>query len=87
MGEALNRSRSDDHWKPDIVFSLRDGFVWVSWPETDAAIKLGRHEIVSMMMKDFLAQDALGQRLNESGERADRPASLDPGTFRNAHAR
>ena len=73
-------------WEPDIVFSLRDGFVWVTWPETEAAIKLGRHEAVALMMRDFLAQDDLGQRLRDSGN-ADRPRSLDPRTLRNAHAR
>lgn len=86
MGQVLKPS-GEDSWKPDIVFSLRDGFVWVTWPETEAAIKLGRHEAVSMMMQDFLAQDALGQRLRESSGKPDRPSSLDPGTFRNAHAR
>jgi hypothetical protein len=46
-----------------IIFSSRDGYVWVSWRETDATVKLGRHEIVAAMMQDFLAQDALGLRL------------------------
>lgn len=46
-----------------IVFSLHDGFVWVSWPDTEASVRLGRHDVVSSMMRDFLAQDALGERL------------------------
>ena len=87
MGQGLNPSGNDDRWKPDIVFSLRDGFIWVSWPETDAAIKLGRHEAVAGMMRDFLAQDDLGQRLNECRAKTKQASSLDPGTFRNAHAR
>jgi hypothetical protein len=48
-----------------IVFSLRDEFVWVSWPGTEASVRLGRHDMVASMMRDFLAQDALGQRLSE----------------------
>ena len=37
--------------------------MWASWPDTNAAVKLGRHDVVAAMMEDFLAQDALGQRL------------------------
>ena len=86
MDDALAPTGSENCWEPDIVFSLRDGFVWVSWPETEAALKLGRHEAVTLMMRDFLAQDDLGQRVKDSGK-ADRACSLDPGSFRNAHAR
>jgi uncharacterized protein (DUF2237 family) len=52
-------------WEPElgIIFSLRDDFVWATWPETEAAVRLGRHHIVASMMRDFLAQDALGERL------------------------
>jgi hypothetical protein len=46
-----------------IIFSSRDGYVWVSWRETDVSVKLGRHEVVAEMMRDFLAQDAVGIRL------------------------
>jgi len=58
-------SFSSDRWEPDlgIVFSLRDGFVWASWPDTEAAVRLGQHSIVASSMEDFLAQDALGARL------------------------
>ena len=47
----------------EIIFSLRDDYVWVSWPATNATVRLGRHQVVAAMMADFLAQDALGQRL------------------------
>lgn len=47
----------------DLIFSSRDGYVWVSWPQGQA-VKLGRHELVAAMMRDFLAQDALGKRLS-----------------------
>jgi hypothetical protein len=47
----------------EIIFSSLDGYVWASWQETDVAVRLGRHDMVAAMMQDFLAQDALGQRL------------------------
>jgi len=46
-----------------IIFSLLDGYVLASWPGTEASVRLGRHEMVAAMMKDFLAQDELGKRL------------------------
>jgi hypothetical protein len=49
-----------------IIFSLHEGYVLASWPGTDASVRLGRHETVAAMMKDFLAQDALGRRLVHS---------------------
>lgn len=54
-----------ERWEPeqDIIFSSRDGFVWASWPESDAVVRLGRQNIVSAMMQDFLEQNALGKRL------------------------
>ena len=52
-------------WEPElgIIFSLRDDFVWATWPDSEAAVRLGRHQIVASMMRDFLEQDALGERL------------------------
>jgi hypothetical protein len=50
----------------EIIFSLRDGYVLASWPGTNASVRLGRHELVAAMMRDFLAQDALGRRLARS---------------------
>ena len=49
-----------------IIFSLLDGYILASWPGTDASVRLGRHELVAAMMEDFLAQDALGKRLEHS---------------------
>lgn len=49
--------------EPEIIFSSRDGYVWASWPETNATVRLGRHEMVAAVMEDFLTQDVLGQRL------------------------
>jgi hypothetical protein len=66
MAESNASSFPGDRWEPElgIIFSSRDGFVWASWPETDASVRLGRQEVVSMMMRDFLAQNALGERLS-----------------------
>jgi hypothetical protein len=66
MTRPIASSFRGHRWEPElgIVFSSRDGFVWASWPETDAAVRLGRHDMVAAMMQDFLAQDALGKRLN-----------------------
>jgi hypothetical protein len=50
-----------------IIFSLVDGFVWACWPGTSASVRLGDHEPVIEMMRDFLAQCDLGARL--TGER------------------
>ena len=47
-----------------IIFSSLDGYVWASWPDSNATIRLGRHEVVAAMMRDFLAQDSLGKRLD-----------------------
>lgn len=47
-----------------MIFSLRDGFVWATWTEAEVAVRLGRHELVANTMRDFLAQDAVGERLN-----------------------
>ena len=53
--------------KPDmgpIIFSLVDGFVWACWPGTKVSIRLGDDEPVIAMMRDFLAQCDLGERLS-----------------------
>jgi len=47
-----------------IIFSSQGGYVWASWQEAEVSIRLGRHEMVASMMKDFLEQDALGERLS-----------------------
>jgi uncharacterized protein (DUF2237 family) len=60
ISSAENRSECD----VGIVFSLRDGLVWASWPDTEVSVRLGRHDMVASMMRDFLAQDALGRRLS-----------------------
>lgn len=49
--------------RDDLIFSLVDGYVWASWPGTVASVKLGAQDPVRMMMRDFLAQCELGDRL------------------------
>jgi hypothetical protein len=69
MGHAMTKSNAtsstDNRYESElgIVFSLRDGLVWASWPDTEISVRLGRHDMVASMMRDFLAQDALGKRL------------------------
>lgn len=53
---------------PEVIFSLADGVVWASWPDTTTPIKLGSYDGVKAMMQDFLDQSALGERL---GKRTD----------------
>ena len=48
---------------PTIVFSSLDGRVWASWPGADASVNLGPLEDVTEIMRDFLAQCELGERL------------------------
>jgi hypothetical protein len=66
MGVGMAVSHIDSASEPDfdIVFSSRDGFVWVSWPNSEVVLRLGPDEQVVDMMHDFLAQDALGKRLS-----------------------
>ncbi len=46
-----------------IIFSLIDETVWASWPRSDGAVKLGPGDAVIHMMRDFLAQCDLAERL------------------------
>ena len=46
-----------------IIFSLERGQVWASWPGTDSNVVLGGKGVVTEMMRDFLAQVELGERL------------------------
>lgn len=61
----------DNGPEEEIVFSSRDGFVWASWPQTNATVRLGRHDLVAAMMQDFLAQDSLGRRLAMNSDLGD----------------
>jgi hypothetical protein len=47
-----------------VVFSLEGGQAWVSWYGSHSWVRLGPEKEVADMMRDFLAQLELGQRLN-----------------------
>ena len=49
--------------RPTVIFSFLDGHVWASWPDAKASVNLGSHEGVTEMMRDFLAQCDLAERL------------------------
>lgn len=61
MGEDPQSTRND------IVFSLENGIVWASWPGIGQRVSLGPQEAVAYMMKDFLAQNEVAERLNAHG--------------------
>ena len=46
-----------------IVFSLEKDEVWANWPGSGPPIKLGRRREVEAMMRDFLGQSRVGDRL------------------------
>lgn len=63
-----NRAIHSDHLDlgeptTDIVFSFVDGFVWANWPGTVSKVRLGRYGPVAAMMRDFLSQGELAERL------------------------
>jgi hypothetical protein len=47
-----------------VIFSLKDGQAWASWPTAGYHLRLGPQDDVAEMMKDFVAQVELGKRLN-----------------------
>jgi hypothetical protein len=46
-----------------IVLSLRDNQVWASWLDDRAPVMLGDHEATLAVMRDFIRQSELGERL------------------------
>ena len=74
MGCKTKHAGSDDrighsgygHLSDDLIFSLIDDYVWVSWPGTVASVKLGAHDAVRAVMRDFLAQCELGDRMTNA---------------------
>ena len=47
----------------EVIFSLVDGSVWASWPGAPARVRLGEYQGVASMMRDFLAQCEIAERL------------------------
>ena len=46
-----------------VIFSLRNGQAWASWPSAGYHLRLGARDDVVEMMKDFIAQVEVGKRL------------------------
>ena len=69
MTESADRRLPHETGDPDreLILSSRDGYVWASWPVTAATVRLGRQASVAMIMEDFLAQVALGSKLEKCG--------------------
>jgi hypothetical protein len=66
-----------------VIFSLSDGVVWASWPEKTGWVELGPYESVTYMMRNFLAQCELGERMAAKGvglrdDDTNRPGSPPP---------
>lgn len=59
----LQVGRPIDTPKP-IIFSLKDGQACVSWEDGPAFVPLGRGDEVAEVMREFLAQQAVGERLS-----------------------
>ena len=49
----------------EIIFSLLEETVWASWDGQSKSVALGHYGIVTHMMRDFLAQCALGEELSK----------------------
>ena len=47
-----------------VVLSSSDGSVWASCPGAAGPVRLGTHEVVEAVMRDFLAQCECAKRLN-----------------------
>lgn len=60
----ISQSRGHDENSGGIVFSLDHDTVWASWYGPGAPLPLGPRSKVTAMMKDFLAQEELAERLN-----------------------
>jgi len=51
-----------------IMFSLKDGQAWASWPTAGYHLRLGPRDDVAEMMRDFVAQVELAKRLNSEAQ-------------------
>ncbi|QPI75378.1 hypothetical protein [Sphingobium sp. Cam5-1] len=57
--------RSTGPFADAVLFSLKDGLIWAHLPTHPAPIVLGNSETVIYMMRDFLAQCELAERLGD----------------------
>ena len=62
MGQKISGSNGA---YPDeyVIFSFNDGYVWASWPDTVAKVRIGSHDAVIAAMVDYMAQSELAERL------------------------
>jgi hypothetical protein len=60
---SLRPARPEGQFSAPVVFSLERGQVWASWYGSHSWVRLGSEEEVAEMMRDFLAQQELGKRL------------------------
>jgi len=61
--------------KDGVIFSLKEDQAWASWPEAGFHLRLGPQDEVASMMKDFLAQRELAERLAVAAQ-AKAPSSI-----------
>lgn len=54
---------SHEEFQSAVIFSSRNGRVFASWPGTSTSLDLGPPDGVAEMMRDFLAQCEIGERL------------------------
>jgi hypothetical protein len=60
-----------------VIFSLKDGQAWASWPTAGYHLRLGPRDDVVEMMKDFVAQVELGKRLTREAQ-PESPQQISP---------
>jgi len=46
-----------------VIFSLRDGDVWINFTDNRASIQVGEHDEIAAAMRDFLLQGKIASRL------------------------
>ena len=54
-----------------VISSLKDGQVWASWTDDRKSVRRGPVAEVSAMMRDFLQQVELGERLSRQAGPSD----------------
>jgi hypothetical protein len=59
----LSRVSVPEEHSSGIIFSREDGHAWASWPGNSAPIRLGPDTEVTAMMRDFVSQVELADRL------------------------
>ena len=59
----LSRVADPEEHSSGIIFSREDGQAWASWPGNSSPIRLGPEPEVTAMMRDFVSQVELADRL------------------------